>query len=72
VAVARRSNGERAQDLETWWRLVVKAQRGRIATRLAASDRRIAAARVDAMEDWDGGRTGGKKPSLDYYDARRW
>lgn len=72
MAQARRSNGERLSPVEDWWRLVVKAQRGRIATRLAASDRRMERARTDAMEDWDGVRTGGKKPSLDYYDARRW
>lgn len=67
-----RSDGEAASDWE-WFRLLCKRQRGRIATKLAASDRRIARARVDRMEDWDGaGRRGGKKPGLDFYDARQW
>jgi hypothetical protein len=70
VAQDERSNGEASSDLADWFRRLCKAQRGRIATKFAASDRRVAKARVELLEDWDGVRTGGKKPSLDYYDAR--
>lgn len=61
-----------ADGWEDWFGRLVKAQRGRIATRFAASDRRVRAKRIEVMEDWDGPARGGKKPSLDYYDARRW
>ena len=71
MAQDRRSDSEAGLAFADWWRRLCKAQRGRIATKFAASDRRVAKARTDAMEDWDGlNRRGSKKPSLDYYDAR--
>ena len=73
VAVERRSNGEGADDLLEWHRRFCKAQRQRLAYKFTAAEKRVTEARTAAMEAWDGQSRlfpGGKKPGLDYYDAR--
>lgn len=75
MAPAGRSDGEaRVAEAEAL-RLFLKAQRQRVGQKLAAMERRILAARVERMEDWDSRnllRAGSKKPGLDFYDRRPW
>lgn len=68
--MGERSGGE-GPDVLDWHRRFCKAQRGRLVHRFAQAEKRVREARVDAMEDWDAGKSRtAKKPSLDYYDAR--
>ena len=72
-AQAGRSNGEGPADLLEWHRRFCKAQRQRLAYKFTAAEKRVTEARTAAMEAWDGNQRlfpGGKKPGLDFYDAR--
>ena len=56
------------------FRRFLKNQRQRVEKRLAGMERRILEARCVPVEEWEAEvarrRQRGKKPSLDYYDAR--
>lgn len=71
MAQDARSNGEGPNDLLDWHRRFCKAQRQRLQYRLTRMAHRIQAEREASVEEWERSRpASGKKPGLDYYDAR--